>query len=197
MKEKSAERFMIFILSIIACIFSYIILKNDIQSIEREDADLFSLFFWLGEIILKLCFIGLGVFSIFQIIKKRSFGYIIPALLFFFTFSVVIIVWVKINRRDASPTVMKAHYPGDLNGITLILRRNNTYKLGEYTIFGGTEFYGEYTIESDTISLSEKHPLGEDRDIICDKLLLKGNFILLKADKNGIYTENLKLRITH
>ena len=184
----------------LSLLFSFLVMSHDIQSLRSIEEDLFvGVIIWIGQLILKLGLIGLFIFSITFIVRKRQFGYVIPIIACLSTFLVTLIVWSKLHAREISPIRLKAHYDGDINGLTLTLKENLTYRLQDYSFIGGTAHFGEYEIKGDTIFLSEQYPLGRDRDIMSSKLLIRSDFILIKPDANGIYNQEdyLKLRITH
>lgn len=159
--------------TILSLIVSFFILRNEFQSLDSVEEFFFCSLITIGFNILKLFLIGIGVFSIDQLRKKRQLIYLIPIIISLTTFIIVFIIWQKIEERESSPIVLKAHYDGDINGLTLTLKKNLTYKLEDFAFLGETDYFGNYTIKGDTILLSKKYPLGKDRDIMDNKLLRK------------------------
>jgi hypothetical protein len=193
------SKIIITILTILALVFSYSILNPEIKTFERTEEDVIvGVLSMLGNWFLKLLLIGVTVLSVIQIIRNRKFGFFFPLSISIMCFVISTLIWYKFETRESSPVILKAHYDGDINGLTLFLRANKTYKLENFSFLGGTCYYGEYIIKSDTIILSEKYPLGIDnRNNIGNKLLKVKEFILIKQDSNGRYDANeyFKLRI--
>ena len=54
---------------------------------------------------------------------------------------------------------------------------------------------GKYKFSGDTIVLSKKYPLGEDRDIMSNKLLKGDEYVLIKADSRGQYNAEEYFRV--
>jgi hypothetical protein len=188
----------ILVLVIVSLTLSYAILKIEFESIDETDQNLIS-GYWntLGILLLKVVLIGIGVLSIIQFIRKRQFGYLISLSIAIITTIIVIVIWQQIDAREASPVKLKAHYDGDINGLALTLRENMTYKIEDYAFFGGTTHFGNYRLKGDTIVLNKKYPLGKDRYIMGNRLLIKNGYVLIKADSTGNFSENapFKMRI--
>lgn len=182
------------ILILVSCALSFVILKVEFASFDQIDEGLLPN---LGYPTLKLCFIGIGVFSLIQFIRKRDIGYLITSSITLITAIIVIVIWQKIDAREASPVKLKAHYDGDINFMTLTLRANKTYKIQDFGFFGGTTHFGNYQLKGDTILLNKKHPLGKDRNIMGNRLLMKDGYVLVKADSTGNFSEKapFKMRI--
>lgn len=176
---------------------SFYLVKHEFQSLKYIDNDLFAGvlgFLWYG--LLKLALIFVLVFSIIRLIKSKMLIYLMTLLISLSTVIAIISVWVKINKRDSAPVILNAIYSGDINGMRLILRANNTYEIDDHGPFGGTLWYGQYSISNDTIYLSEEFPLGKERDVMGNKLLITQGFILIKQDEKGTFLNDyLKLEI--
>lgn len=87
--------------------------------------------------------------------------------------------------ENTSPIILWAHYDGDINGLTLKLRKDGTYRLDDYSILGGEFFEGKFQIEKDTIYLYQKGSSGND--FVSRKLLLTPDKVLFELDENGEY----------
>ncbi|WP_341904554.1 hypothetical protein [Fluviicola taffensis] len=188
----------IIILTIFSLLISGIVLDDEIRSfyqIEEGPIDgvLLSIYFLFMHALL----IGVVIYSMIQLLARKIRGYLFPIAVCLIHTVIVITLRIKLNIRESSPVVFQAHYDGDINGITLYLRQNKTYKLSDYAVFGETNNYGEYRMSGDTILLSEKHPLGEDRVIMGNKLLVDNTFVLIKQDSKGNFKTDqpFKLRI--
>lgn len=184
------------VLTILSLFISYFIITSEIQSLDLSEEGFFLgsilfLFLWL----LKLALLVIGIHSLFKLVEKRNLGYFINVIITIVTLIVVIVVWYKVDKRESSPIILEAHYDGDINGITLSLRKNDTYKIQDYSLFGGTDHFGKYSFNGDTILLNKEFPLGEERNILDNKLLRRNNYILIKADSNGIYQEDQSLKL--
>ena len=149
---KSSNR-IILVLVIVSLALSYAILKVEFASFDQINEGLFS---HIVYPFLKLCFIGLGVFSLIQFIRKRRFGDLITPSITFITAIIVMIIWQKIDAREASPVKLRAQYDGEIHFTTLTLRANRTYKLRDYGYYGGTTYFGSYQQKGDTIVLNKK-----------------------------------------
>lgn len=193
------SKIIISILTVLTLLFSYLILDTELESFDKTEEDLIlSILSTIGSWLLKLLLASIAVYSIVQLVKNRKFGFFLPLAVCVMSFVSIAVLWQKFETRESSPVTLKAHYDGDINGLTLYLRKNKTYKLDDFAFLGGTIHYGEYKIIGDTILLSKKYPLGRDRDIMSNKLLIGKEFILIKPDSNGFYNDNeyVKLRIT-
>lgn len=180
----------IILLTIISLLLSYLQLNKEIKSLEQTEEGLLEAFLSIASFVLIAFLLTVFIFSLVQIVKKRKYVYFFPVGICLATFVTIIVIATKIYMRDSSPVILQAHYDGDINGLTLYLRENKTYKIQDFGFLGGTNHYGEYKIKGDTIILSKKYPLGEDRHIMCNKLVRKKDRILLKPDSTGVYPEN-------
>ena len=187
----------VIILSIFAVLISAFILDDEIQSIYSDEDGFTGFLLGIRFYFMNSLLVAIVVYSLIRLITKRIFGYLFPLILCLIHFGFVITIRAKLAARESSPIALQAHYDGDINGLTLYLKENKTYKLGNYGIFGGRNHYGDYRFSGDTILLSEKYPLGKDNDIMCNKLLIRNGFILVKPDSTGVYKDNspFQLRI--
>lgn len=159
-------------------------------------------FFWeIESILIRWCkgifMLGILIYSGIEFIRKKRTGFVIPIIVTVLNLIVIKVIQNEFEKREASPVVFQAHYDGDINGLTLYLRKNHTYKIDDFSILGGTCHYGKYILKGDTIVLSEKYPLGADRDIMGNKLLKTSDFVFIQTDALGHFkTENyIKLSI--
>jgi len=184
---------------LLTTIISFYTIKSEYQSLSFIDDDIIGGFssIWYG--LLKLILLVIGIYSIFSFFKSKKTVYVVTTLIPLFTLIAILFISMKIEERDSSPKILRAYYGGDLNGLTLILRENETYEFGDYGFLGGTINFGEYHIVNDTIYLSEEFPLGEYRKIVGNKLLIRDGIIFLKQDENGDFLEDeyLKLQIDY
>lgn len=155
------------------------------------------LFGWvdLSFIVCWTALIGILIWTLIYLFLKRPIIYLIPA-------SVVLIgmsysYWLEHewNEREASPVVFMSHYDGDINGITLYLRENGSYKLMDYSLLGGSDYFGTYRLRGDTILLNNANPLGKNRDIISPALLIDTNQVLPKQGTDGSFDRNQLFRM--
>jgi len=192
------SKIIISILTIFALVISYFSISAELKTLDQTEEDIFlGNLSTLGDWLLKIILIGIAVYSTIEIIKRRKLGFLFPFAVSIISLVVIVIIWKKFETRESSPIILQAQYDGDINGITLYLRKNNTYKINDFAFLGGTNHYGEYIMKGDTILLSKKYPLGSDRDVMSDKLLKGKEFVLIKPDSNGQYDENeyIKLRL--
>lgn len=184
-------------LTFLSLLISAFILDDEIKSFCSIEEGINGFLLSIRFFFMNALLIGISIYSIVQLLKKRTFGYLFPISVCLIHFAIVITLRIKLNLRESSPIILKAHYYGEINGLTLDLRENKTYKLSDFGFFGGTTHYGEYRMIGDTILLSKKNPLGEDRDIMSNKLVMEKELILIKPDSNGIYNKNefIKLQI--
>ena len=179
---------------------AYCVLKKEFRGLTYIDYGPFEIFshIWYG--FLKLVVLFVLVYSIVHLVKSKRIIHVITLIITLSTVIAVSVIWVKIERRDSSTKILEAYYDGDLNGLRLILRSNNTYKIDDSGVLGGTSCFGKYTISNNIINLSEKFPLGKDRDIMGDKLLVARGEVLIKRDANGLFTDNrfrMKILYSH
>lgn len=190
---KSSNR-IIPILVIVSFVFSYAILRVEFASFDEINEGLFTNIIYP---FLKLCFIGIGVFSLIHFIKKKEPAHLITPSITFITTLVVLIIWQKFDTREASAVKLKAHYDGGIHFTTLILRANKTYKLEDYGYYGGTTYFGIYRQKGDTIVLSKKRIWGTDWTVMSDRLFIQDGYLLVKANSNANFSEKapFKMRI--
>lgn len=192
------SKIVIIILTITALVISYFTISSELLTLDRTEEDLIlGVVSIIGSWFSKLLIAGIIIYSGLRLFKNRITGFIIPLAVSAINLIVVMIIKNEFDKREASPVIFQAHYDGDINGITLYLRKNNTYKIDDFAFLGGTSHYGKYKFNGDTIVLSKKYPLGEDRDIMSNKLLKGNEYVLIKPDSSGQYNaeEYFRLRI--
>jgi hypothetical protein len=196
-KMNRNHRTTIITLSFFAVLISWFTLDDETLSVERFKGGIIGLLINVRFFFMHALLAGIVLYSVIRLIKKRVFGYFFPLIICLIHFTVLITIRTKKYLRESSPIVLKADFFDEINGLTLYLRQNKTYKLSDYGFYGGANHYGEYQIIGDTILLSEKHPLGTARDIMSNKLVMRNGFVLIKPDSTGTYQEGewIKLRI--
>ena len=138
----------------------------------------------LWTIIIMLFFFALIIF-----IKKEKISIknlMIPMLLILFVF----ILYFNIGFFKEKP-VLTAHYDGDINEITLELFKDKTYKIYDYSVFGGDVFTGKFITKKDCLILSNEFPLGKERRF--SNILVKSNDTLKWKNDNNNFEFNLKI----
>ena len=188
----------IILLTIFSILISAFVLDDEIRSFYQiEEGFITGFLLSIRFFFMHALLIGVIIYSLIRLLKTKTRGYLFPIVVCLIHTVVVITLRIQLNLRESSPVVLQAHYDGDINGLTLYLRQNKTYKLSDYAVFSETTNYGEYRISGDTILLSEKDPLGEDRSIMGNKLLIDKGVILIKQDSNGNFRADqpFKLRI--
>lgn len=184
-----SERGKIIVLFSIVSLFGFYAVRWKYGHFFMRDISMFSfitdLFLILGTVLSIL----IVVFCVNKIIKRESKGYWIPVVSFVISSLVFTYFSNQISKRNSSTQILHGYYNGGLNGIRLILKENQTYLLDDFGPFGGNEYYGNYLIKNDTIVFEAEFPLGEDRDLIGQKLLIKDNKILTQKDSLGNFVE--------
>ena len=170
---------------------AYKIIHKEIESISIEEEGLLGIIYFVFYGFLKVVLILVAIYSSIGLFGKRKKFYILPLLIAITAMAAVITVAYNNHQRDSSAILTHAHYNGDINSLDLKLRKNGSYKFGDYSVLGGTLHYGEYRIEKDTIYLSQKLR----KEIGSDKLLIKDSTIFLKQNENGIFIENHSINL--
>jgi len=89
---------------------------------------------------------------------------------------------IILSFRDNSPVVLTADAKDDLSGASIDFRKDGTYKLSSYSIFGADFFRGNYTIKDSIIALDKSDI---DGIIKSNRLVIRtGNY---GRDKKEIY----------
>lgn len=181
------ELFTIISLGLFAILISAFILSDENLSFEHFKGGIITVLISIRFFFMHALLAGIVIYSIIRLIKKKAYGYLFPLIICLLHFTIVITIRTKKYLRESSPIVLKADSFDEINGLTLYLRQNKTYKLSDYGFFGGTNHYGDYQIIGDTIMLSEKYPLGPDRYIMSNKLIIQNGYILIKPDSRNNY----------
>lgn len=192
------HKIILIIISIISLLIAFSSIYSEWLTLESTEEDfIFGIVSTFSSWIKGILMVGILIYSGLKLFRNKKMGFILPLAVTIIHFVVIQVIQSIFEQRESSPIVLHAHYYGDINGISLFLRKNNTYKIDDFSILGGTCHYGKYILKGDTIVLSEKYPLGADRDIMGNKLLKTKEFILIKPNSNGQYDENeyIKLRI--
>lgn len=175
----------------LAAVISFLVLRRDLGSLSQTEEGFFGGFLILGFGFLKLVLLIIALDSAVRVFRKKENNFIIPFLLIAGV-SIAVITIMRINyKRNSSVVITEAFYDGDINGLSLKLRKNGYYEFGDYSILGGTCHYGKYLLEKDTIYLSNKLP----RNLGGNKLLIKDSCIFIKQKKDGNYTDDLNLKL--
>ena len=182
------DLFRIIGLSFLAFLISAFILADESLSSEHFKGGIIGLLISIRFFFMHALLAVIVVYSAIRLIKKRAFGYLFPLIICLIHFTVVITIRTKKDLRESSPIVLKAECFDEINGLTLSLRQNRTYKLSDYGFFGGTNHYGEYQIIGDSILLSEKYPLGPDRDVMSNRLIIQNGYIFIIPNSRNNYT---------
>jgi hypothetical protein len=183
MKLNKLKKYLLIIFALIA---SVIILNHEIQSINSQEWIIFDGFITLGWYLLFLIIsIPTLHYSIRNLKRSKSNIYYVPIIILGITILTTITIQIFIHSESNSPVILRAHYDGDTNGLSLKLRENGTYNIHNYSIIGGDYINGTFKIENDTIYLDQDQAL--ENDFMSNKLVITEDKILFSIDKNGKY----------
>lgn len=105
-----------------------------------------------------------GIYKTERQLKNFMFSYIMAA----FSFT-AIAVGIKTNHDFNKPTLVKAYYDGDINGVGIDLKDDGTYIFEDSAIGISHYAYGNYIIKGDTLTLNVEN-------------YLSGRFVLKEED---------------
>lgn len=176
-----------FLIALIILIFDFF--KFEIA----EDWFIYDFFIRFGLWFIALVCVATGIFKIIwkqEKIKLSSFS------LFLIGTALVIGLYSFKDISNDEQILLRANYDGDINGLTLELFENGTYKIHDYSILGGDMKRGEYELKEDTIKFHNKYPLGEDRDFFPNKILILNDSTIELITDDEYDKKWLKFRIT-
>jgi len=150
----------LFILSVIFIVFDYLCFQISERWIIT---DVFA------RLILWVIIVLLFLIALIKFIKKEK----ITIKNLMMPISVILLVYLLYFKNDlfTEKPILTAHYNGDINGLTLMLFKDKTYKIFDNSAFGGDVFTGKYVTKSDSLILSNEFPLGKERHF--SNILLK------------------------
>ena len=131
------------------------------------------------QILLYLFCLIFGIWGLTRTIRQPDRTSVILAIA-----GVAIVIGLYKYGNQQQDPILAAHYDGDINGLTFQFYEDGTYKLHDYSIFGGDVIRGTYEQRGDTITLSELYPLGEDRNFLTNKLLV-GDSTMVIVNSGG------------
>ena len=135
--------------------------------------------FWVFSL-LPLGLFGLVflVFFILTITQKNKRGILIGILII----GTVFVTELFCSELFKSKKILEATLMDDLSAINLTLRANNTFEVVSSTMFSEQTFKGDYKLSNNKIVFKDRP---YDNDFIPDTLVIVGDKIICRFDKNG------------
>jgi len=157
-------------------------------------------FDFLGDII---CYITFAISAI-CIIKKATRKYLqtkrkyylasVPILVVAFIITFYI-HYSDYQSNKESNILFQASYSEDFNGISIDLKKDNTFLINDFAGIGGHYFRGKYKVENNYINLKMDRSYPEGKNI-ADRLMIEGDSIYYLVDKYGTYNYSYTMKIT-
>jgi len=135
--------------------------------------------FWIFAL-LPLGLFGLAfiLFFILTITKKNKRGILIGILII----GTIFVIELFSSELFKSKKVLEATLMDDLSAIHLTLRADNTFEVVSSTMFSEQTFKGDYILIDNKIVFKDRP---YDNDFIPDTLVIVGDKIICRFDKNG------------
>lgn len=120
----------------------------------RHQTDFISEFVEIILLILYLLLLVINiVWSFNKYKRKKKHIVFFPVFIGILMLSFVLIIKKDIYNEFNKPTLVKAYYDGDYNGVSIDFKKDGTYIIDDFLIGFNHYEYGYYRIERDTILL--------------------------------------------
>ncbi|KOS07441.1 hypothetical protein AM493_16360 [Flavobacterium akiainvivens] len=177
----------------VAIIFGCILIYKTWQS--KYSSDLVDAFIWIAIFIFGFTLFTVALVKDYNRYREEKTWTSFAATLTFLGFLLIAVAAGFIVRYDDNkPTLIKGWCDGDINGVTLDLKKDGTYVYYSSSWGGGDYLYGTYTIKDSLITLDRTI----ERVIVTRNLEVKqsGDVYYLYQMQNGKALENeLELKV--